>query len=672
MAWRIGVDIGGTFTDLCAHDDETGIVRTLKVLSQPDHPGADVAVAVNTLARTHGVALADVARFTHGTTVGVNTIIQRRGAILALFATEGFTDVLELARLRMPDAYSLFGERAAPLVPKDRVFGIVGRLLADGSELAPLETANIDGAIAAARAAGAAGIIVAFLHSWRNPAHEIAVVARIMEIAPDLFVFRSTEIWPAIREFERTSTAVLNGYVHPRIARYLERLEAELAAAGVLARPLLTRSNGGVMAARQGRRDCVGMLLSGTACGVMGAAFVAAEAGVRDAVTLDVGGTSADVALLIGGRAQFATGENVGGFPLFVPSVAVSSIGAGGGSIARVDAFGVLKVGPDSAGSTPGPACYGRGGLAATLTDAFAVRGILGHGALGFGAVSPDLAAARTAIATVARDLGRSIETTAEDIAAVAVSAMYLEVSKLFARNAADLADITLIAFGGAGPMVGCALARELGISRVMIPLAPGVVCALGGLVAEIRNDLLRTVMVPLDDDAMPMFRAILAELERDARAWLAEVGEPGAIGTVELSADMRYRGQSYEIEVPFSAIETAAMAASFHTRHHQVFDHADSAAPIEVVNLRLAIRAGTTPLASPVLQPADGPPPSETIRIFLDGDWRDVALYRRATLLANHEIAGPAVVAQDDATFLLPRNSSAIVQRNGHLMVTL
>ena len=672
MAWRLGVDIGGTFTDLCAHNETTGTVHTLKVLSRPDQPGADVAKAIADLSSRHGVDLATVARFTHGTTVGVNTIIQRRGAALALFATDGFTDVLEMARLRMPDAYSLFGERAAPLVPKDRVFPIVGRLLADGSELTPLDEASIDAAIAGARANGAVGIIVSLLHAWRNPAHEIAVVARITSQAPDLFVFRSTEIWPAIREYERTSTAVLNGYVHPRVSLYLERLEAELAAAGVPARPLITRSNGGVMAARQGRRDCVGMLLSGTACGVMGAAFVAAEAGVRHAATLDVGGTSADVAILVDGDPQFATGENVGGFPLFVPSVAVSSIGAGGGSIARVDAFGVLKVGPDSAGSTPGPACYGRGGTQATLTDAFAVRGILGHGALGYGAVRPDLDAARAAVAAVADGLGRSVEETAEDIAAVAVSAMYLEFSKLFARNAADIAQMTLIAFGGAGPMVGCAVAKELGLTSVLVPATPGTVCALGGLIAEIRNDLLRTIMCPLDAEAMPVFTETFATLERDARAWLADVGEPGAVGAIQISADMRYRGQSYEIEVPLERIDVDTIAAAFHARHRAVFDHADEAAPIEVVNLRLAIRAGAAPLVSPLLPPAGAPPPREDIRIFLDGTWQNVALFRRADLRAGHDLAGPAVVAQDDTTFLLPAGAHATVLPQGHLMVKL
>jgi N-methylhydantoinase A len=286
--------------------------------------------------------------------------------------------------------------------------------------------------------------------------------------------------------------------------------------------------------------------------------------------------------------------------------------------------------------------------------------------------VKPDLAAARTALARVAASLGKSVEATAEDIAAVAVSAMYLEFSKLFARNAVDLTDMVLIAFGGAGPMVGCALARELGLTRILIPAAPGTVCALGGLVAEIRNDFLRTVMRPLEAEALPAFAEAFAALERDARAWLAEVGEPGAVGTIHLSADMRYRGQSYEIEVPLAGLDLAAVAEAFHTRHHAVFDHADPSAPVEVVNLRLAIRAGAAPLATPRLPPAEAPPPAAPIRIFLDGAWQEVALFRRADLRAGHRLAGPAVVAQDDTTLLLPAGAAAEVQPHGHLMVTL
>ncbi len=304
-------------------------------------------------------------------------------------------------------------------------------------------------------------------------------------------------------------------------------------------------------------------------------------------------------------------------------------------------------------------------------------RGILGHAALGFGAVQPDADAARQAVTSIAQRLGRTVETTAEAIEAVAVSAMYLETSKLFARNAVDLANLTLIAFGGAGPMVGCALARELGVRRVLVPRAPGVLCALGGLVAEIRNDLLRTVMVPLEPMALPGLRAEFARLEQAARDWLAEVGAAESVGIVQLSADMRYRGQSYEIEVPLDAAviagdDPAALADALHARHQAVFDHADPGAPVEIVNLRLAIRADAPALHMPKLPVATPTAEAALIPIFIDGAWTRVPLLMRAALAPGQVIHGPAVIAQEDTTVLLPRNTTASVEAHGHLMIEL
>jgi N-methylhydantoinase A len=301
MTWRIGVDIGGTFADFAALDEASGTLATLKVLTTPAEPGRDVADGLARLA-TQGVDLASVARFVHGTTVGVNTLLQRRGAVLALFTTAGFTDMLELARLRMPETYGLFCTRAEPLVPRERVFPILERMDAAGRTLRAPDRPSVEAAVAGARAAGVDGIVVSFLHAWRNPAHEEVVAALLAEIAPELFVFRGSEVWPAIREYERTTTAVMNAYVHPRVAGYLEQVEGRIAAAGVPAPLLLTTLAGGTMTAGQGRRDCVGMLLSGTASGVVGAAVVARATGARDVLTLDVGGTSADIALAMRGR----------------------------------------------------------------------------------------------------------------------------------------------------------------------------------------------------------------------------------------------------------------------------------------------------------------------------------------------------------------------------------
>ena len=598
--WKIGVDIGGTFMDFCALEAQTGRIASLKVLTTPDDPGAELLTGLDLLAERERLSPRDVTRFVHGTTVGINTILQRKGATLALITNAGFEDVIELARLRMPDMYSLFCHRAEPLVPRDRIFGIPARLRADGRETRAPDLAAVDAAVDAARAAGAEGIIVALLHAWRDGRQEAAVKTRIAERAPDLFVFTSAEVWPVIREYERSSTAILNGYVHPRVAGYLEALESRLQAREVPARAMLTKSNGGLMTAGEGRRGCVSMLLSGSASGVIGAAWLARQAGEARVLTLDIGGTSADFALIVDGEVQFGTDEMIGDFPLHIPSVSVSSIGVGGGSIATVDGQGVLRVGPESAGSVPGPACYGRGGTAATLTDAMAVLGWLGHSELAYGQLAMDAGLARQAVGTLAARLGRDLEETAQAILDVAISEMFVEVEKLSSRAGVDLRDFALMPFGGGGPMLGAFLARELGMGRVIAPRRPGVVSALGGLVADLRGDFIRTVYADLDPAALSTLTRDFHGLVDEGRAWLAAQGHEGAAEMI-FSADMRYRGQSYEIEValePGWLDDGPRIAEAFHATHRRIYDFDDADGQVELVNLRLsAIGAGPKPV---------------------------------------------------------------------------
>lgn len=674
MGWRIGVDIGGTFIDFCALDETTGAMHTLKVLTTPAEPGREVMEGMALLERRHGVAPGEVASFVHGTTIGINTVIQRKGARLALVTNAGFEDVIELARLRMPEMYSLFSARPDQLVPRDRIFGVAGRIRADGSEDSPLDLEGVRRAAALARERGAEGIVVSFLHAYRNPAHERAALAILRQAAPELFAFSAAGIWPVIREYERTTTGVLNAYVHPRVDRYLGSLEAALAEHGVRAPPMITRSNGGIMGAAQGRTACVSMLLSGTAAGVMGAAFLAREAGVPHALTLDIGGTSADVALIIDGEPQFGTGEMIGEFPLHVPSVSVTSIGDGGGSIAWVDGFGMLKVGPESAGSSPGPACYGRGGDRATITDAMAVCGHLGHVPLAYSTVTMDRSRAEAAVGALAARLGRGIEETAEAIIDVAISAMFAEVNKLIARYGVDLRDFTLLPFGGAGPMLGCLLARELGIARLLIPRRPGVVSALGGLISDVKSDFVRTLFCNVDERHLPAFRAALAELRAGAEHWLrSEQGFAGP-ASIQVAADMRYLGQSFEIEAPLEAAwieagDLAALRDAFHRRHEAIYDFADPEAPIQLVNLRLVIAGLTDRPAMPEEPFVDGAPAAEReVIVWHDGARHATPLYLRDALHHGQEFAGPAIVAQEDATTCIPTGFRARVDAFGNL----
>lgn len=674
--WKVGVDIGGTFIDFCALEANSGRVASLKVLTTPEDPGAELMTGLTLLAEREGFDPTHMTRFVHGTTVGINTIIQRKGAPLALLTNAGFEDVIELARLRMPDMYSLFCSRPDPLISRDMVFGIPARMRADGSETQAPDMTVVESAVAAAKANGAQGIIVAFLHAWRNAAQEASVKAAIALLAPDLFVFTSAEVWPVIREYERSSTAILNGYVHPRVSGYLTALEDRLKGRGVPARPMLTKSNGGLMNAAEGKHACVNMLLSGTASGVIGASWLARQAGEDRILTLDIGGTSADFALIIDGEPQFGIGELIGEFPLHIPSVSVSSIGIGGGSIASVDAQGVLRVGPESAGSTPGPACYSRGGERATVTDALVVCGWLGHSEMAYGQLRIDTGLAHRAVDELAQRLGRQVQQTAQAILDIAVSEMFVEVEKLASRAGVDLRDFTLMPFGGGGPMLGAFLARELGMRRVMAPRRPGVVSALGGLVADLRGDFIRTIFSPLSAASLPVIREAFAALAQEGRDWLAAQGHDAA-ADLNLSCDMRYLGQSYEIEVVLSPQWLAdgnaeAIEQAFHRTHEQLYDFHDPEGAIELVNIRLsAIGAGRT-LSFPEAEEIDvAASPARRLPVFTGLGVETVDLHDRQTLVPGSTFSGPAVVVQEDTTFAIPGGAQARVDRHLNLHLT-
>ena len=674
VGYRVGVDIGGSFTDFAVFDEDTRTLQSLKVFSRPDEPGAEVMEGIRLLHERHGIPPEAITYFTHGTTVGVNTVIQRRGLRLALFTTEHFRDVLEVARLKIPDMYNILSKRPSPLVPRDLVFGIPGRLQADGVELQPLDE---DAAVAAARQAvanGAEAVVISFLHAYRNPAHERAAKRAVEHAMPGLPVFCSAETWPIIREYERTITAAIGAYVQPRVAHYLGSLQQALKDAGVPAEPRLTKSNGGVMTAEQGKQQCVQMILSGTASGVIGASHVAAVCGIPRCLSLDIGGTSADVAVILDGQPQYGVGERIGDFQIFIPSVSVSSIGEGGGSIAWVDPLGVLKVGPESAGSRPGPACYGRGGTRATITDAFAACGLVGLATLGYAAVTIDQERARTVVGALANTLGRTTEETAEAIIRIAVSGMFQDTSGLVSRFGIDPREFACLAFGGAGPMMACFLARELRMPEVVVPPTPGVLSALGGLIADLKSDFIRTVYVELDAAAGPGIEAAYKELAAEAEAWLRHDQGYGGPATVTRSAEMRYRGQSFEIDTPVpDGADCRAMVDAFHTAHRRVYGHADPHAPVQAIALRVVISGTVQKPDFPRLPLEPGPAvPDSHAPVWLDGAMCEAAVFRRAALRAGQHFAGPAVVVQDDCTTVVPAGCTARVDEYLNLRIAM
>ncbi|MBX5088328.1 hydantoinase/oxoprolinase family protein [Rhizobium lentis] len=679
MTYRVGVDIGGSFTDFALFDEKTKSLKSLKVFSRPDQPGSEILNGIQTAGDRYGITPDQISYFTHGTTVGINTVIQRRGLKLALFTTQGFSDVLEIARLKIPDMYNLLSRRPAPLITRDLVWGVPGRLNFDGTEREPLDEEALLSALDEARRQSVDGIVISFLHAYRNQAHEVRAQEVIAAHAPDLPVFLSSSTWPIIREYERTITSVIGGYVQPRVSHYLTSLQEALKSVGVSAEPHLTKSNGGIMTAEQGKRECVQMILSGTAAGVIGAAYVAEVAGIDRCMSLDIGGTSADVAIIVDGQPQYGVGEQIGDFQIFIPSVSVASIGEGGGSIAWVDNQNVLRVGPDSAGSRPGPACYGRGGTQPTITDAFVVLNLIGHGDLGYNSVTVDREKAIEAVNSLATKLDRTVEQTAEAIIDIAVSGMYTDVSALVSRFGIDPREFSLLAFGGAGPMNACHLAREIHSKEIVVPPTPGVLSALGGLIADLKNDFIKTVYSDLTSDAMPLIREEFAALRGAAEKWLFEdqgyKGEPRFM----YSAEMRYRGQSFEIDTPFSFDilndgETAvrSLARTFHAEHARVYGHSDDGAAVQVISLRLVVvgkvEKPEIPRFDPVAARAE---PDRQVQVYLNGSWTSADIYQRANLKSGHFFQGPAIVTQSDTTTVVLPGFRAVVDEFANIRIS-
>lgn len=668
MAVLVGVDVGGTFTDFVAFD-EAGSRTEFKLRSTPAAPAEAVLEGFQRLL-AGGVEPREISLFAHGTTVALNTLIQRSGARVGLITTRGFRDVLALRRLRLPGAPGFHVSRPEPLVPRRDIREVGGRLLADGTEVRPLDEEEVVAAAAELAAAGCEAIAICLIHSYRNDAHERRAAAAVRARVPGVHVTASSEVWPQQREYERTEVSTVNAHVAPVMHAYFTSLSSSLAGLGVAARVLSTKSSGGVMAAEVAARRPVETLLSGPASGVVAAAALGRASGLHHLVAFDMGGTSADVGLVVDGTVRTTTEATVGDFPVLMPSVDVSSIGAGGGSIAAVDGAGVLKVGPRSAGSVPGPACYGRGGREATVTDAYAVLGVLTE-LLG-GEVELDLEAARAACAIIGERLGLDAEGAAEAILRVATANMYARLLPLMAQRGADPREFALLAYGGAGPTHAFRLAAEVGFSRVVIPPAPGTFCALGCLLADLRADFVATVYAGLDEIDEERLAGVFQELHGRAEGWVREQRIPAERPTVVLSADMRQTGQSYDIpiEIPGAlgpGLRDRARAAFFET-YERVYGNPDRSGGVEIVNARAHVLAAT---ARPPLAAAPRGTSSRETRRRVRHGGRDfeARVVTRDGLAAGARVDGPAVITQYDTTTFVPPGAWVEVDPAGTLV---
>jgi N-methylhydantoinase A len=687
MRARLGVDVGGTFTDLALWDPAAGRLAVLKIPSVPRDPAEGILAGIRAIGARAGVPPGTLGFVAHGTTVATNALLERRGARTALVTTRGFRDLLEIARQKRPDLYDLQADKPAPLVPRERRLEVRERLLADGTVLETLhpdEVAEALGALAGVTAEGDGraleALAVCFLYSFLDPRHERQVAAQVRERAPHWYVSLSSDVSPEFREYERLSTTVLNAYLGPLISRYVRRFDDEVRRLGVPVAPYINQSNGGIISVAAATAHPVRTLLSGPSAGVMGAAWVGRQAGVESLITFDMGGTSTDVARLEHGQPVVAGERTIAGYPVRVPTLEIESVGAGGGSIAWVDSGGALKVGPESAGAHPGPACYGRGGTRPTVTDANVVLGRLSprHLLDGDMKLAPELAA--RAIEALAVELGVAPVEAARGIVSVVQANMLAAMRVVSVRKGYDPRAYTLLAFGGAGPLHAAALARDLGVAQVLVPPAPGLLCALGLLVEPLRLDLVRTRLQLLEALAGDEIERQFGPMEAEARAWLERESVPPAHRRIQRSFDMRYLGQNFELTV--AAAPAAgddgrdALRRAFLAEHERVYGYAAEDEPVQVVAFRVTALGEPAPLAHPPLGPAPRPQADAARageRAVYFEETRGFAptpLYRRERLLAGHRLAGPAVVEQMDATTVILPGQTAIVDERGNLLI--
>ena len=688
MPWRIGIDIGGTFTDVALVEEGTGRIGIAKVLTTPHDFGEAVIDGIARGLAENAIDPADVALLSHATTVVTNALLEKKGAKAGFVATRGFRDLLELRRSSRSDLYDLFQDAPNVLVPRRHRFEITERIDAQGDVVTPLDEDELPGLINSIRTAGLQTVAVSFLFSFLNDSHERRVGAALRAALPDVGVFLSCEVLPEIREFERASTTAVCAYVGPLLAGYLGRLSEATTAMGLP--PLhVMGSSGGVFDIAEGLRMPAMAVESGPAAGVIAAALAGRQLGRPNLISFDMGGTTAKASVIVNGEIAVTAEYEVGGaanarrwmhgtgHPIRVPVIDLAEVSAGGGSVAWVDPGGALKVGPHSAGAAPGPAAYGRGGVHPTVTDANVVLGYLDREALLGGGLPIDAAGAERAVSIhVGAHYGLSAADAAERIVRIVNSNMAQALRIVSVERGHDPREFSLIAFGGAGPVHAVALAEELGIPEVIIPPAPGAFSALGLVATDLKRDYARTLYADLGSVAPERVADIFATMEASGAAMLEAAGVPEERRALVRSADVRYRRQAYELNIPLeegrvtrAVLDT--LAASFHTRHEQTYGHANSAEGVQLVTLRLTALGRRADLR---LARA-GDPAVAKVRTrnvwfaatgFVDTDvhWRDGLMYGR-------QLTGPVVIEALDSTVVVPPGWQALVDGMGYLRLT-
>ena len=677
---RIGVDSGGTFTDVCLLDEKTANFSVWKLSSTPHDPSEAIAEGAREAVSQFGGGYVQVVFFGHGTTVATNALIQGQGAKTGLITNDGFRDLLDLGRQTRPHLYDLQTDKPVALVPRDRRLEVQERLLFDGTVEHALDENSVRAQARKLREMGVEAAAVCFLYSFIEPAHEARVAAILEEELGEAFVTASHRVCPEFREFERLSTTVVNAFLGPVMKGYLSKLTPRLRDAGITATPHITQSNGGTITFETAATLPVRTVLSGPSTGVVGALEIGRIVGTNDIITFDMGGTSTDVSLIQEGRPETTTEAVVHGYPLKVPMIDIHTVGAGGGSIAHVDSGGFLKVGPRSAGAVPGPICYGLGNDEPTVTDANVVMQVLNPKELLGGRMQIDRDPAMRAIENLGKRLGLSTLETAAGIVRVVTANMARAIRLISIQRGHDPRDYSLMPFGGGGPVHAGRLARELGIPRILVPRNPGILCALGLLLTDLRHDLSVTRRMRLEAASLGAIRDAMASLHADANAWFeAEHIEPERQRLVA-SADMRYAGQNYELNVPVPGLDNdtallKALTENFNSAYKRLYDYTAAEEAIEIVTFRMEAY-GVVEKPQFTENPDVGPNPSAADPIIRNvympetGDFVATPVFNRDQLQTGNRIEGPAVIEQMDSTTLVLPGQTAIVDAYHNLII--
>ncbi|MEU3625915.1 methylhydantoinase [Amycolatopsis coloradensis] len=682
---RVGVDIGGTFTDLCVLD-ETGVVAVGKVLTTHDEPARAVEEGLKTTLADAGLDAADVEQLVHGTTLVTNALIERKGSRTAMLATAGFRDVLEMRREHRYELYDLLIELPKPLVPRHLRFDVPERILADGTVHTGLDEDYVARLGRELDARGIDAVAICFLHAFTNPAHERRAADVLKEVAPRLRVALSSEVVPEIREFERASTTVANVYVQDLAERYLRDLERRLHEAGIRPSPHIMLSNGGIATVDTAARHPIRILESGPAGGALAASAIGAGAGVEDLLAFDMGGTTAKLCMISGGAPlvthEFEVDRKYrllpgSGLPVKVPVTDMIEIGVGGGSIARIDALGLLTVGPDSAGSEPGPVCYGRGGTEPTVTDADLVLGYLDPGYFLGGGMTLDAEGAREAIRSkIAGPFGISVEEAAWGLH-TSVNEDMANAARVHAvERGKDPAKLPMFTFGGAGGVHGVGVARALGVPEVVAPPAAGVLSAAGFLTAPLAFDFVRSARSAVLDLSGDQVDALFAEMETEGRELLEKSGVDGALVTHRRIAEMRYSGQGYEIRVPVEPGKwPESLVDAFTETYRTLYRRTGPDVAVEVLNWRV-VSSGPVPAVTLRLAAAtaegDARKGSRPAYFPAEGGFVDTAVFDRYRLVPGDRVEGPAIVEERESTVVIPPGARCVVGEDAGLVVTV